>query len=89
MSIIREEKAKIMKDFAVHAADTGSTPVQVALLTDQIKVLTDHCQKFAKDHSSKRGLLKKVNQRKQLLKYMERHDKAGYKNLIERLGLRK
>jgi small subunit ribosomal protein S15 len=84
-----QEKTQVVNDFAIHANDTGSMSVQIALLTQDIRLLTEHCQKHPKDHSTRRGLLKKVNQRKRFLKYVEKHNYAEYKTLIERLGIRK
>lgn len=85
----KEEKATVMKEFAIHGTDTGSSQVQVALLTKEIQDLTAHCQKNPQDHSSRRGLLQKVNQRKKFLKYLEKHNYAEYRSVVERLGLRK
>ena len=81
-------KAKVIAKFRTHKDDTGSTQVQVAILTEEIKQLTEHLQKHKKDHSSRRGLLKKVGERRRLLKYLEREDKKGYEKLIEALKLR-
>ncbi len=85
----KDEKTKIIEEFGRDTHDTGSVEVQVALLTKSISELTGHCQKNAQDFSSKRGLLKKVCQRRGLLRYLERTDTKKYKNLIEKLGLRK
>ena len=87
--MIQEEKTKVVGDFARHAKDTGSAEVQVALLTRHINSLTNHCQTNPKDHSSRRGLLKMVSQRKSLLQYLERTDEESYQKLISKLGLRK
>jgi small subunit ribosomal protein S15 len=84
-----QEKSVIISDFAKHKGDTGSTEVQIALLTDRIKNLTAHFKTHAKDFGSKRGLLKMVGARRSFLRYLERTDEAKYKQLIERLGLRK
>lgn len=89
MALNKEVTEKLVKEFGVNAKDTGSSSVQVALLTESIKELTDHCKKHPKDVSTKRGLLKKVCQRRGLLNYLEKHDFAGYKNVIGRLGLKK
>lgn len=83
------EKAKLVKEFGKNDQDTGSAEVQIALLTKGITELTDHCQANPKDFSSKRGLLKKVCQRRSLLRYLERTNVSAYKQLIGRLGLRK
>lgn len=82
-------KEEIIKDYQKHEGDTGSSDVQVALLTSRINELTDHFKTHTKDHHSRRGLLKLVGQRRRLLDYVKRHDAERYKQLIERLGLRK
>lgn len=89
MVLQREEKEQIVKDFKKTDQDTGSPEVQAALLTQEIKMLTDHCQKNPKDFSSKRGLIKMVCLRRKLLNYIERTNTVEYKKIIERLGLRK
>jgi small subunit ribosomal protein S15 len=89
MAATAAEKAQIVKDYQRAAADTGSPEVQVALLTARINQLTDHFKANAKDHHSRRGLLKMVSRRRKLLDYLKRTNLAGYKTLIERLGLRK
>ncbi len=71
-----------------HATDTGSPEVQVSMLTDRINYLTDHFRAHAKDHHSRRGLLKMVGRRRRLLDYLKRTDLAAYRKLIEQLGLR-
>ena len=81
-------KASIVAAYATHEGDTGSPEVQVALLTARIRYLTEHFKTHAKDHASRRGLLKLVGQRRRLLAYLQRNDAARYKSLIERLGLR-
>jgi small subunit ribosomal protein S15 len=78
-----------MKEFQLHEKDTGSADVQVALLTRRIAQLTDHLKSHAKDHSSRRGLLKMVAQRRSLLDYLSRSEADRYKKLLERLNLRK
>jgi small subunit ribosomal protein S15 len=78
-----------MKEFQLHEKDTGSADVQVALLTRRIAQLTEHLKTNAKDHSSRRGLLKMVAQRRSLLDYLSRSESDRYKNLIEKLNLRK
>lgn len=85
----REVKDKIIKDYAVKKGDTGSVEVQVALLTEEIKLLTDHLKTNIHDFHSKRGLLIKVGKRKSLLEYLKRTDINRYRELIKRLGLRK
>ena len=78
-----------MKEFQLHEKDTGSADVQVALLTRRIAQLTDHLKTNAKDHSSRRGLLKMVAQRRSLLDYLSKSKSDRYKNLLEKLNLRK
>ena len=82
-------KQEIVTQFAQHASDTGSPEVQAALLTDRINHLTDHFKTHAKDHHSRRGLLKMVSQRRRLIKYLSKLDHTRYKKLIGALGLRK
>lgn len=89
MAVTTAEKAQIVKDYQRAAADTGSPEVQVALLTARINQLTDHFKANAKDHHSRRGLLKMVSRRRKLLDYLKRTDVSSYRTLIERLGLRK
>ena len=84
-----EAKGKLVKDYAVHEGDTGSPEVQVALLTGRITELTGHLKTNMKDHSSRRGLLRMVGRRNNLLKYLQKTDFARYQKLIQRLGLRK
>jgi small subunit ribosomal protein S15 len=78
-----------MKEFQLHEKDTGSADVQVALLTRRISQLTDHLKSHAKDHSSRRGLLKMVAMRRSLLDYLSKSESDRYKNLLEKLNLRK
>jgi small subunit ribosomal protein S15 len=82
-------KPDIVKQYRTHEADTGSPEVQVALLTNRIAYLTEHFQSNAKDHHSRRGLLKMVGRRRRLLEYLRGEDAGRYQKLIERLGLRK
>jgi len=89
MAITTAQKAEIVKQFARGEADTGSTEVQVALLTARINDLTGHFKANAKDHHGRRGLLKMVSQRRSLLTYLKNNDLDRYRTLIERLGLRK
>jgi small subunit ribosomal protein S15 len=79
----------IKQDYRQHEKDTGSVEIQVALLSQRIKSLTDHLQTHNKDHSSRRGLIAMVNNRRRLLDYLGDHDQARYKSLIQRLGLRR
>ena len=83
------EKQAIIKEYATHEGDTGSPEVQVAVLTTRINELTEHLKVHKKDHHSRRGLLKMVGQRRNLLKYLKDNDLERYRNLIARLGLRK
>ena len=89
MSITAERKQALINDYATNKGDTGSPEVQVAILTERIANLTDHFKTHTKDNHSRRGLLKLVSQRRQLLDYVKRHDEARYKTLIERLGIRR
>ena len=84
------EKTKaIIEKFKTHETDTGSCEVQIALLTDRILYLTEHFKTHAKDHHSRRGLLKLVGQRRNLIKYLQKKDIAKYRALIQELGIRK
>src|SRR5215831_3051305 len=89
MSITAGRKAEVIKTYATKAGDTGSPEVQVAILSDRINSLTEHFKTHVKDNHSRRGLLKLVSQRRQLLDYLARIDAARYKSLIERLGIRR
>tara|TARA_B100000427_G_scaffold93574_1_gene77215 strand:- start:2149 stop:2397 length:249 start_codon:yes stop_codon:yes gene_type:complete len=80
---------KKAKDLAIHEKDTGSSEVQIALLTDKIEVLSKHVKKFKKDKHSSVGLLKAVNKRKKLLDYLKRNKLDSYKNVISKLNIRK
>lgn len=82
-----KKKQKIIEKFRTHASDTGSPQVQVAILTQEIKDLTKHLKSHKKDFSSRRGLMKKVNERRRLLKYLEREDTKAHAKLVEELGL--
>jgi small subunit ribosomal protein S15 len=84
-----KEKTKILKDFRLHERDTGSADVQIALLTQRINQLTEHLQTNKKDHSSRRGLLLMVGQRRRLLDYLHQTDTARYQALTKKLKLRK
>ena len=85
----RAEKPNIVRQYRTHDGDTGSPEVQVALLTNRIAYLTDHFKGNAKDHHSRRGLLKLVSRRRRLLDYLKSEDPERYHRLIERLGIRK
>ena len=87
--MLKEEKTAIIKEYATHEGDTGSPEVQVAVLTKRITDLTEHLKTHQKDHHSRRGLLKMVGQRRNLLNYLMRVDIERYRSLIERLGIRK
>ena len=89
MSITAEAKTQVVADFKTHEKDTGSPEVQIALLTRRIAELTEHLKTHKKDHSSRRGLLKMVGRRNDLLKYLTRVDRTRYQQIISRLGLRK
>ena len=84
-----EAKLAVIKEYATHEGDTGSPEVQVAILTSRIVYLTEHLKEHKKDHHSRRGLLKLVGQRRNMLDYLLRKDIERYRSLIERLGLRK
>ena len=87
--ISKEKKTAIIKEYARCEGDTGSPEVQIAVLTERIKELTDHLQNNPKDHHSRRGLLKMVGQRRGMLDYLKNKYIERYRSLIERLGLRK
>ena len=87
--MLKEEKQAIMAEYATHEGDTGSPEVQIALLTKRINDLTEHLKVHKKDHHSRRGLLKMVGQRRNLLAYLKGKDIERYRTLIEQLGLRK
>jgi small subunit ribosomal protein S15 len=82
-------KAAIKQDYQIHDRDTGSVEVQVALLSNRIRHLTEHLQSHTKDHGSRRGLIVMVSKRRRLLDYLKRKHEERYKKLIERLGLRR
>ena len=89
MGVAAQRKSELIGQHRLHATDTGSPEVQVALLSERIDYLTQHFQTHPKDHHSRRGLLKLVGQRRRLLDYLKRYDNSRYKGLIERLGLRR
>ena len=89
MSLDKNNKAKVIKAFAINDQDTGSAQVQVALLTEKIKDVAGHLEKNPKDVSSKRGLLQAVADRKNFLEYLKKHNASQYKEIVNRLGLRK
>ena len=83
------KKSEIIEKFKVHSSDTGSSEVQIALITDRIQYLTDHFKTHKKDHHSRQGLLKLVGQRRSLLDYLKKKDISKYRDLIQALGIRK
>jgi small subunit ribosomal protein S15 len=85
----KDQREQVIRDYRTHDTDTGSADVQVALLTHRINDLTGHFKTHLKDHHGRRGLLKMVGQRRRLLDYLKRHDADRYRQLIERLGIRK
>ena len=89
MSISPERKQELIKEYATGSGDTGSPEVQVAILTERIRNLTEHFQTHKKDNHSRRGLLKMVSQRRKLLDYVKAGDDARYRDLIQRLGIRR
>ncbi len=88
MALLQQRKQEIITDYQVHETDTGSSDVQVAMLTERINKLSSHLKGNKKDHASRRGLLKMIGQRKRLLAYILRQDKDRYRALITRLGIR-
>ena len=89
MSITQERKLALIKDYATHDGDTGSPEVQCAILSERISNLTEHLKAHQKDFASRRGLLMMVGQRRRLLDYLHKSDGTRYRQLIERLGLRR
>lgn len=89
MALTKDRKTGIISNFRTHDHDTGSPEVQVAILSDRIAYLTEHFKSHAKDHHSRRGLLKLVGQRRRLLDYLKSKDVGRYSDLIKRLGIRK
>ncbi len=89
LSLTREKKSLIVDSYRTHSTDTGSPEVQVAILSERIASLTEHFKVHAKDHHSRRGLLKMVGQRRRLLDYLKSKDVSRYRTVIERLGMRK
>jgi small subunit ribosomal protein S15 len=88
LGLAKEKKAEIIGQYAQREGDTGSSQTQIALLTARILHLTGHSQTHAKDHHSRRGLLKLVGQRRRLLRYLQKKDLTGYRELVSQLGLR-
>ncbi len=89
MALSKEMKEKIVKEYARSKGDTGSAEVQIAILTQEIKDLTEHLKEHQHDFHSRRGLLKKVGQRRSMLQYLYKTDVTRYRDLIKKLGLRK
>ena len=89
MATAKEVKEQVVEDYKTHSSDTGSSQVQVALLTQRINELTDHFRKHKKDNHSRRGLLKMVSRRRKLLDYLKRRDINEYHTIIEKLKLRR
>ena len=87
--LLKEEKSKVVAEYATHEGDTGSPEVQIAILTKRINDLTEHLKTHKKDHHSRRGLLKMVGQRRNLLNYVMKKDIERYRSIIARLGIRK
>jgi small subunit ribosomal protein S15 len=89
MAVVKERTRETVQGYQLHGKDTGSPEVQIALLTGRISYLTEHFKVHRKDHHSRRGLLKLVGQRRRLLDYLKQRDFQRYKQVIERLGIRK
>jgi small subunit ribosomal protein S15 len=85
----KEKKGEIIDNFKLHEKDTGSSEVQIALLSERISYLTEHFKTHKKDHHSRRGLLKMVSLRRRLLDYIKKNDNAKYRDIIKRLGIRR
>ena len=89
MALTKEKKQDIIKKFAKDEKDTGSAEVQIAILTEEISTLTEHLKQHKHDYHSRRGMLKKVGQRRSLLNYLKRKDVTRYRDVVKKLGLRK
>jgi small subunit ribosomal protein S15 len=89
LSTTKEQKTTLITTYATHEGDTGSPEVQIALLSNRITYLTDHFKTHAKDHHSRRGLLKLVGRRRRLLDYLKKVDNERYRTVIDKLGIRK
>jgi small subunit ribosomal protein S15 len=89
MTLTQQRKQELMAEYQVHETDTGSADLQVAILTERINQLTTHLKSNKKDHSSRRGLLKMIGQRKSLLAYIQKKNTERYQKLIARLGIRR
>ncbi|WP_250125336.1 30S ribosomal protein S15 [Chroococcidiopsis sp. CCMEE 29] len=88
MALTQQRKQELISDYQLHDTDTGSSEVQIAMLTERINRLSEHLRGNQKDHSSRRGLLKLIGQRKRLLSYIQQEDRQRYQALIARLGIR-
>lgn len=89
MAIAKERKNEIINEYKIHDKDTGSPEVQIAVLTEEINTLNNHLREHKKDHHSRRGLLKMVGKRRNLLNYLRNNDVSRYRDLIQKLGLRR
>jgi small subunit ribosomal protein S15 len=89
MSLTKENKGNIINSYRIHASDTGSPEVQIALLSERISYLTEHLKTHKKDHSSRRGLLKIVGKRRRLIDYLRTYNTDRYREVISKLGIRK
>ena len=89
MVLVKEQKSKLISDFKVHEKDTGSSSVQIALLTERINSLSEHFKAHKRDHHSRRGLLRMVSVRRRLLEYLKRKDKTEYQKIVKKLDLRR
>ena len=89
MSLTKENKGKIIDSYRIHASDTGSPEVQIAILSERITYLTEHFKTHKKDHGSRRGLLKIVGKRRRLLDYLRTYNVERYREVISKLGIRK
>jgi small subunit ribosomal protein S15 len=89
MAVRNPRKAGVIEGYRRHDGDSGSAPVQVAILTDRIRHLTEHLKRFPKDHATRRGLLQMVGRRAGLLRWFARHQPEAYRELIQRLGIRR
>lgn len=88
MALEKTKKQSIIQDFKIEENDTGSSPVQIALLTERINLLTDHFKQHKKDHHSRVGLLRMVSKRRRLLDYLKKNDNTKYKEVVKTLNLR-
>lgn len=88
MTLTKETKAQIIDEYKIHEGDTGSSEVQIAILSHRINYLTNHLKTHKKDHHSRRGLFKMIGQRRGLLRYLQKNDIERYRALIEKLGIR-